>query len=157
LSAPTDEYDIVESLARNAPLADHMSNEARLEAAVEDQRSDLFTELVRSATSPGQLFDLSATNYQHAMQNGGIPLWTRGSDLTALYVEADLEAAQRTALLLFSCQRFGGCGHNQFNRLLLCQMGAFRTCAPGTSFQQHLYQITPPADLALAEAILLGL
>jgi hypothetical protein len=157
LSAPTDDTDLVERLARNAVLADHMSMEARLEAAEEAQRSDVFTELVRSAATPDQLFDLSAANYQHAMQNGGTPLWTRGSELRAFYVEADLEAAQRTALLLFSCRRFGGCGHNQFNRILLCQMGAFRTCGPGTSFQQHLYQITPPADLALAEAILLGL
>ncbi|MEE4296473.1 MAG: hypothetical protein V2J20_07655 [Wenzhouxiangella sp.] len=157
LSAPTDETDIVDSLARNPVLADHMSMEARLEAAEEDQRSDVFTELVRSAASPDQLFNLIAANQQHARQNAGVPLWARGSDLRAFYVEADLEAAQRTALLLFSCQRFGGCGHNQFNRIVLCQMGAFRTCAPGTSFQQHLYQITPPADLALAEAILLGL
>lgn len=151
LPEPTDD---VERVARDPYRGPQEEFRSRLDSAKTTERSDVFTEMVRNAYNPDQIFELITLNQGYASRNGGVPLWELGKDLLQFHQQADLVSAQQTALLLFSCQRFGGCGPNQYFRLVLCSINFFRTCPPGTSVEQSLYQTTPPADFDLAEAIL---
>lgn len=151
LQEPAGEID---RIARDPYLGPQEEFRSRIESADESERADVFTQMVRGASNPDQLVELISLNQSHASSNGGVPLWRLGINLLELHPQADLLNAQKTAILLYSCQTFGGCGPNQYFRLVLCSVNFLKTCPPGASVEENLYQTTPPADFDLANGIL---
>jgi len=157
LSSMSEPGDEIDRIARDAYLGPQHEFSSRLESAPKAERSDVFTALVRNASTPDQLMELIHINQSHASRNGGVPLWTLGRDSLQFHQQASLLNAQKVAILLFSCRRFGGCGPNQYPRLVLCSINFLRACSPGTSVQDNLHQTTPPADFELARSMLMRL
>ncbi|MDZ7789158.1 MAG: hypothetical protein U5L08_01415 [Xanthomonadales bacterium] len=144
----------VERLARDPYLGRQYEMEEELANAAQEDRSDQFTEWVRQARSYDDINNLVTVNMLHAQRHGGRPLWRLGAETQSrLYPQAELLGAQRVALILSGCQRFGGCGPGQYMTMLICTMGGGQ-CAPGNSLQEHLYLTTTPVTYSLARVIL---
>ena len=148
---PIDEID---RLARHPYRGPQEEFRSRIEEEKESSRSDLFTRMVQNAQNPDQLFDLMTLNQRYADENHGSPLWTMGVEMLHFNPQANLLKAQEVALVLYSCRRFGGCGPNQYFRLVLCSINYLGSCPPGTSVRQNLRETTPPATFELAGHIL---
>lgn len=151
VAEPLDE---VERIARDPYRGPQAEFRARLDRAGEAERTDVFTQLVRNANNPDQVFELATLNRRHANRNGGVPLWALGRNLLPLHPQANLADAQQVSLLLYSCRRFGGCGPDHYYRLVLCANNFLGNCPPGTSVKHNLYLTTSPADFELAQSIL---
>lgn len=131
---------------------------ARLEREPENNRSAVFTELVRRARFPDEIILLMSINTQFAYGNSMRPLWQLGSELHQThYRAADLLNAQNISLYLYACRRFGGCGLGQYWTLFMCSGEFANKCDRNSTLEDVLYQTTPPADFNLALEILLRL
>jgi hypothetical protein len=87
--------------------------------------------------------------YRFLARNGG---WEADADLGAqASPAAPLAQAQETALLLYRCRVFGGCGPNDLDTLTAC--AAMAACRPGFGLVDLLREIHSPAEFRLAEQI----
>lgn len=145
----------VERLARDPYLGRQYEMEEELANATEDNRSDRFTEWVRQARDFDEINNLLTLNMLHAQENGGRPLWRLGAETQSrLYPQAELLQAQKVAIILFGCQRFGGCESGQYITMLICTAGIFGQCGTGSSLLKHLYLTTTPSNYGLAGEVL---
>lgn len=145
----------IERLARNPFIGRRYEMEERLANAEDEGRSDQFTEYLRRAPDFEVIMTLMSLNSSHARDNGGRPLWKLGLESHArLYPQAELLEAQRTAMMLFGCNRFGGCQAGQYTTMFFCLNSYFGRCPPGTSLYEQIYQTTSPANYGLAREIL---
>ncbi|WP_147307720.1 hypothetical protein [Wenzhouxiangella sediminis] len=145
----------IERMARDPYVGRRYELEERLANAAQEDRSDYFTGLLRRSRGFDDIHSLVALNMQYARDHGGRPMWRLGLDIhDSLYPQAELLHAQRVAMVLYGCRRFGGCGSGQYATMVSCTLGAFGQCGPGSSLGEHLYLTTPPADYGLARDIL---
>lgn len=157
-----DEWELISGPGEEAAIArardtiiDRLAVDAAMSRVADDEASDFFTGLVQSAETPERLFDLLDYNEMSAVSSGGEPVWNLGKDeWIQHFPEADLIEAQRVAILLYKCQRFGGCGARHYFRFVYCQTFLMGRCLPGTSVQEMLFQTTPPVTYSLALEIL---
>lgn len=154
-AAPATTKEIIDTMAESPLYRLQEETTRRLNAAkTPEDRSDLFTELVLDTAYPEQLAFLMGENVQN-FEALGTPLWTLGQTMLAdRYPSADLVRAQTTALYLFMCVRFGGCGANQIITIIYCRLQLTGRCAASATLEELLYQTTPPADFQLANEIL---
>ena len=128
--------------------------ETALNLVADDERSNVYLELLRDARLPDEIFELKAFNTRFAHQHGH-PQWQLGAKAqSSAYPEADLVVAQQVAMTLFSCRRFGGCGANQYYSMVYCIAFLSGNCRLGANLEEMLYQTTPPATFNLALEIL---
>lgn len=145
----------VERLARHPYLGRQYEMEEELANATELNRSDRFTKWVRQARDFDEINNLLTLNMLHAQENGGRPLWRLGAEIQSrLYPQAELLQAQKVAIILFGCQRFGGCESGQYMTMVACTIGIFGQCGTGSSLFEHLYLTTTPVNYSLAGHIL---
>ena len=125
-----------------------------MEDVSDEKVSEVFTDLVRGSTSPELLMELLQRNLQSGDVFGSGQIWDLGQPMQERYPEADLLQAQTTALTLYRCQRFGGCGPNHMFTFIYCRNFLQGNCTPGTSVEEMIYQTTSPATYNLALEIL---
>jgi hypothetical protein len=145
----------VERLARNPYIGRHFEMEEAFSNAGDEERTEQFTLYLRRAADFEEIMSLIAFNSNHASDNQGQPFWRLGSDLQVdRYPRARLIDAQKVAIILFGCRRFGGCDPGQYLTMIFCLNNYFGQCARGTSLFEQIYQTTPPATYNLAREIL---
>lgn len=154
-----DEWPLDHDAGRGAGstslLLERMVIQESMGRVSQEQHSDLFTELLRSARTPEQV--LALLEYLHGSMDafGWTTVWRLGADLQAqFYPEANLPEAQGQAIVLFKCRRFGGCGPQHQFRLVYCQNFLLGNCRSGTTVQDMVFQTTAPVTHALALEIL---
>lgn len=116
--------------------------------------SNAFTQLVLNARFPEEIVFLSDEIYQRYYQDN-IQIWNLGTEIWhRRYMLGDLINAQRVALLLYRCTKFGGCSRNQYSTIMYCETELNGDCPPSATLEEVLYQTTPPAEFNLANEIL---
>lgn len=147
--------EIVERVARSPMHRLQEKIEQRLRGVeTPDEMSDMFTRLVLDAVLPQQVHYLMAENVR-SFQSDLRRLWRLGERIQAdRYPSADLLSAQTTAIYLYQCARFGGCGSSQMSTIIYCQIQLTGRCSENSTLEEILFQTTPPADFQLANEIL---
>lgn len=116
--------------------------------------SNAFTQLVLNARFPEEIVFLSSEIFQRYYQDH-IQIWNLGEEIKhKRYTLGNLINAQRVALLLYQCTKFGGCSKNQYSTIIYCELHLNGDCPPSATLEEMLYQTTPPADFNLANEIL---
>lgn len=144
-----------EELIQSDPfLRMEVNLEHRLERSMGESKTEVFTQLILNSNFPEQIDMLMGINYRH-QEASGEPLWQLGSDTRKdRYPAANLMNSQITALTLFRCARFGGCGENHYYTAHYCATTMGGACEAEDTLEQMLYSITRPVDFALAQEIL---
>ncbi|MGB0513271.1 MAG: hypothetical protein ACPGJE_00355 [Wenzhouxiangellaceae bacterium] len=147
--------ELVDEMAISAEFRLQQDIKEHLEKARADgEATEVFTQLVLQSIFPEQIHVLMAQNVRSFMQDR-MRLWRLGEEIQReRYPSADLLNAQTTALRLYQCAKFGGCGSSQYFAVIYCLINLLGRCESTATVEEMLYQTTAPADFNLANEIL---
>ena len=135
-------------------LAMEVEFERRLENNGEKQKTDVINQFILESIYPEQIDMLQGINHRYNYEYGE-NFWLLGVEIkNERFPAANLLEAQTTALTLFRCIRFGGCGRNHYYTAFYCATVMDGACKKEDTLEQMMFSITKPVDYALAQEIL---
>jgi len=153
-SLNSSEPGIDKRLKVNSELRAFQDLSERLDRESSTTKSERFTELVRGARFPDEIYALISINFQQS-ETIREPFWKLGEEIRRIqFPDAQLVDAQEIALLLFRCIKFGGCGNDQYFTIIYCESRLMGQCLPSASLEEVLFRTRPAVEFALAQEIL---
>lgn len=108
-------------------------------------------ELVREARLPEDIAAIGEYLQLYYQETGEI-LWQPHTGATTRMQDMFISSLQATALDLYSCQRFGGCGPGSMKVIRICAMSS--VCERGWNYEQFVFAHHSPLDMEYINQIL---